>query len=157
MGLYLKAESDEATVATKTAGHVREIHVREGDKVKAGEVIAVLADEQLKAREEQAQALVIEAEAKLLQAQQQVAVLQAELQQSRLSVNQARVDADGRVSEAESRVAAAEANLAQAEAAYQQARYDEEKFTALAATGDLPLREGKQATTTAQTHKALIS
>jgi HlyD family secretion protein len=151
-----RIESDDAAVAAKTAGHIREISVREGDKVKAGQVIAVLDDEQLKAREQQAQSMVEQAEAKLLQAQQQIAVLEAELEQSRLGVNQARVDAEGRISQAQSLVAAAEANLAQAQAAYQQALYDEEKYSALAATGDVPARESKQAATAAESHKAVV-
>lgn len=151
-----RIESDDAAVAAKTSGRIREINVREGDQVKAGQVIAILDDEQLKAREQQAQSMVLQAEAKLLQAQQQIAVLQAEREQSRLGVNQAKIDAEGRISQAQSLVAAAEANLAQAQAAYQQALYDEEKFTALVATGDLPAREGKQAKTTTETQKAVV-
>lgn len=151
-----RIESDDAAVAAKTAGHIREITVREGDQVKAGQVIAILDDDQLKAREQQAQSLVAQADAKVLQAEQQIAVLQAELQESRLGVTQSKVDAEGRVSQTQSLVAAAEANLAQAQAAYQQARYDEEKFGALAATGDIPVRDGKQYSTVAQTQKAIV-
>ncbi len=53
-----RIESDGATVAPKTSGKIKEITVREGDQVKFGQVIAVLDDEQLRAREEQAQAAV---------------------------------------------------------------------------------------------------
>jgi HlyD family secretion protein len=151
-----RIESDDATVAAKVSGRIREINVGEGDLVKAGQVIAILEDEQLKAREQQAQSIVLQAEAKLMQAQQQIAVLQAEHQESHLSVNQAKIDAQGRVSQAESLVAAAEANLAQAKAIYQQALYDEEKFTALVASGDMPAREGKQAKTATETQKAVV-
>src|ERR1044071_4293879 len=44
-----RIEGDDAVVASKTSGRIREISVREGDEVKAGQVIAVLADEQLRA------------------------------------------------------------------------------------------------------------
>ncbi|MBI4850865.1 MAG: HlyD family efflux transporter periplasmic adaptor subunit [Acidobacteria bacterium] len=151
-----RIESDDATIAAKTTGRIREITVREGDQVKAGQLIAMLDDEQLKAREQQAQSMVDQAQAKVLQAQQQIAVLQAELQQSRLGVSQAKLDAEGRISQAQSLVAAAEANLAQAKAAYQQALYDEEKFSALVASGDMPAREGRQARTATETQKAVV-
>jgi HlyD family secretion protein len=151
-----RIESDDAAVAAKTSGRIREITVREGDLVKAGQLIAVLDDEQVKAREEQAQSAVERAEAKLSWARQQIAVLQAQLEESRLGVGQAHVDAEGRVSQAQSLVAAAEATLAQSQATYEQARYDADKFTKLAAQGDVSEREGKQSVTTAEAHKAVV-
>lgn len=151
-----RIESDTASIAAKVSGRIREISVREGDQVKAGQVIAILDDEQVKARELQAQSMVAQADAKLLEAQQQVAVLQAEREQSRLGVSQASVDAEGRISQAQSLLAAAEANLAEAQASYQQALYDEGKLTALVETGDVPEREGKQATTATLTKKAVV-
>src|SRR5262249_31085402 len=44
-----RVESDDAAVAPKTGGKIKEMKVREGDQVKAGEVIAILDDEQLRA------------------------------------------------------------------------------------------------------------
>src|SRR5215510_1295043 len=105
-----RIESDDAIVAAKTSGRIREITVREGDLVKTGQVIAVLDDDQQRARVTQAQSDVERAEAKHQYAQQQIAVLDAQLEQSRLSVSQARVDADGRVSQAQAHVASAEAS-----------------------------------------------
>ncbi len=151
-----RIESDDAAVSTKVAGRVREITVREGDTVSAGQVIALLDDDQVKAREEQAAAAIQQSEARLRRAEQQVAVLGAQLEQSRISVEQARMDAQGRVRVAESEVAAAEAQLAQAEAAYAQARYDEEKFTKLANEGDVSERAGRQARTTAEAQAAAV-
>ena len=46
-----RIEGDDTTVSTKIAGRIREIQVREGDQVKAGQVIAVIDDEQIRARE----------------------------------------------------------------------------------------------------------
>ena len=45
-----RIEGDDATLASKVAGRIREIKVREGDLVKAGDVIAVLDDDQIRAR-----------------------------------------------------------------------------------------------------------
>jgi HlyD family secretion protein len=151
-----RIESDDAAVAAKTAGRIREITVREGDQVKAGQVIVTLDDEQVKARVDQAQSNVAQAEARLSRARHEVAVLQSQLEQSRLGVNQARIDAEGRVSQAQSHVAAAEASLARAEADYKQARVDAERFTTLAEQGDAPAREGEQARTAAEAHKAVV-
>src|SRR5260370_6912608 len=51
-----RIEGDDSTVAPKTTGRVLEVRVREGDQVNAGDVIAVLDDQQIKDRQDQAQA-----------------------------------------------------------------------------------------------------
>jgi len=126
-----RIEGDDSAVAAKTTGRIRELSVREGDRIEGGQVIAVLDDEQVRAREDQASAAVRQAEARARLAQHQIAVLEEQLQQSRLAVDQARADAEGRVNEAEGRVAAAEAQLAQAEASYAQAKWDREAMARL--------------------------
>jgi HlyD family secretion protein len=152
-----RIEGDDAAVAAKTGGRVREITVREGDEVRAGQVVATLDDEQVRAREEQAQSTLAQAEARVLRAQQQVSVLEEQLEQSRLGVEQARLDAAGRVRQAEGQVAAAQAQLAQAEAAYGQSLYDEERFTRLARSGDVPERSGRQAQAAARSQAAVVA
>ncbi|MGE0886428.1 MAG: HlyD family secretion protein [Blastocatellales bacterium] len=151
-----RIESDDAVVSAKTSGRIREITVREGDAVKAGQVVAVLDDDQLNARVNQSKSNVERSEARLQYARQQIAVLQTQLEQSRLTVGQARMDAEGRVSQAQGHVAAAEASLARAEADYKQARADAERFTTLADQGDAPARDGEQARTTADAHKSVV-
>jgi len=126
-----RIEGDDSAVASKTSGRIREISVREGDRVEAGQVIAVLDDEQIRAREQQAMAAVRQAEARVRLAQHQIAVLEESLRQSRLGVDQSRADAEGRVNEADGKLAAAEAQLAQAEASYAQAKWDREAMTRL--------------------------
>jgi HlyD family secretion protein len=131
IGVSGRIEGDDAAVAAKTSGRIRELTVREGDRVEAGQVIAVLDDEQIRAREQQAAAAVRQAEARVRLAQHQITVLDEQLRQSRIGVDQARTDAQGRVNEAEARLAAAEAQQAQAEAAHAQARWDREALTRL--------------------------
>ena len=126
-----RIEGDDSAVAAKTSGRIREITVREGDRVEAGQVIAMLDDEQVRAREDQATAAVRQAEARARLAQHQIAVLDEQLRQSRLGVDQSRADAEGRVNEAEGKLAATEAQLAQADAAYAQAKWDREAMTRL--------------------------
>ena len=142
-----RIETDDSAVASKAAGRIREVTVREGDHVTAGQVIAVLDDEQLKAREEQSQAAASQAEIRIKRAQQQIAVLQDQLDQSQLGVDQSRLDAQGRVKQAEAQLSQAEAQLAQAQANLKQAEYDKEKFDRLFASGDVSERQMRQAAT----------
>jgi membrane fusion protein YbhG len=151
-----RIEGDDSVVAAKTSGRIREIRVREGDAVKAGDVIAILDDEQAAAREQQAKSATQEANTRVTHAQQQIEVLGEQLRQARLTVEQARQDAQGRVHQAEAQVATAEANLAQAQAGYEQARYDAERFTRLAKSGDVSDRQREQARTTAEAQAALV-
>jgi HlyD family secretion protein len=151
-----RIESDSAAVAAKTSGRIKEMRVREGDLVKAGDVLATLDDAQINARVRQAQSDVEKSEAKLQHARGQVAVLQAQLDESHLNVSQARVDADGRVAQAKAHVASAEASLARAEADAKQSRADAERYTTLANNGDAPAREGEQARNTAEAHRAVV-
>lgn len=151
-----RIESDESEVAAKTSGHIREITVREGDQVKAGQVIAMLDDDQLKAREDQAQAGIDQAKARTLRARQQISVLQSQLEQTHLTVDQSRTDAQGRVHQAEALLAQAEAQLAQAEAAYSQARYDAEKYSRLLESGDVSERETRQIQSTDRSQAAAV-
>ena len=132
-----RIEGDDATVASKTSGRIREIRVREGDVVKAGDVIAVLDDEQAVTREEQARSAAQQAETRVTRSQEQILVLREQLKQANITIEQARQDAEGRVHQAEAQVATAEANLSQAQAGYEQARYDLERFTKLARTAGL--------------------
>src|SRR5262249_5778238 len=59
-----RIEADEAAVAPKVGGRILEVRMREGDAVNAGDVIAVLADEQVRAREAQASAALAQSEAR---------------------------------------------------------------------------------------------
>jgi len=126
-----RIEGDDSAVAAKTSGRIRQLSVREGDRVEAGQVIAILDDEQVRAREQQAEAVVRQSEARVRMGQHQITVLTEALNQSRFGVDQSRVDAQGRVSEAEGKLAAAEAQLAQADASHNQAKWDREAFARL--------------------------
>jgi len=72
-----RIEGDDSAIAPKTSGRIREISVREGDQVSAGAVVAVLDDEQIRAREQQAEAALRQAEARLAAAEAQLAQAEA--------------------------------------------------------------------------------
>jgi len=152
-----RIEGDDSAVAAKTSGRIREITVREGDQLEAGQVIAVLDDEQIRAREEQATAAVRQAEAKVRLAQHQIAVLDESLRQNQLGVDQARADAQGRVNEAEGKLAAAEAQLAQAEASYAQARWDREAMGRLFKRELIAEQEARRAESAEEAQAAVVA
>jgi membrane fusion protein YbhG len=152
-----RIEGDDSTVAPKTGGRVLEIRVREGDTVKAGDTIAVLDDQQVKAREDQARAGLDDAEARLRWARDQIAVLQEQLRQNQLQTEQSGTDARGRVAQAEADLAAAEASLVQQEASYQLAAFDKEAYSRLAETGAVSERKGKEAASAAAQQAAAVA
>src|SRR6266542_3105456 len=141
-----RIEGDASAIAPKFGGRILEVRVREGDTVNAGDTIALLDDEQVRAREDQAQA-----------ARAQIAVLQEQVRQNQLLTGQARTDASGRVRQAEGEVTAAEAELARQEAAYRIAAFDKEAYTRLAATGAVSERKGQEAISTADQQAAAVA
>ena len=152
-----RIEGDDSAVAAKTSGRIREMTVREGDQVEAGQVIAVLDDEQIRARETQAEAAVRQAEARVRLAQHQITVLNEQVRQNEFGVDQSRADAQGKVSEAEGRLAAAEAQLAQAEASYTQAKWDKEAFARLFQRELIAEQEARRAQSTEEAQAAVVS
>jgi HlyD family secretion protein len=152
-----RIEGDDSAVAPKTAGRLLDIRVREGDKVKAGDIIAVLDDDQIRAREEAARAALTSAQANAKVAEAQVGVLQQQLQQNQLLTDQAKLDAQGRVRQAEADLAAAQSELAQQQAAYDLALFDKDAYTKLAQSGAVSERQGKQAVATADQDAAAVA
>jgi HlyD family secretion protein len=152
-----RIEGDDSAVASKTTGRILEVRVREGDSVNAGDVIAILDDAQIRAREDQAQAALSAAEARGDAARQQIAVLQQQLNQSQLQVGQSKFDTEGRVKQAQADLAAAQSDLAQQQAAYQIASFDKDAYTRLAKSGAVSERQGLQASTTADQQAAAVA
>jgi HlyD family secretion protein len=127
-----RIEGDDSAVASKATGRIMEVRFREGDSISAGDTIAVLDDQQVKAREEQANAALIQAMARAKSAQDQINVLQEQFHQ-------------------------AEAEVAQQEAQYQLALFDRDAYTRLARTGAVSERQGKQAEATAEQQRAAVA
>lgn len=152
-----RIEGDDSAVAGKTSGRLIEVRFREGDQVRAGDVIATLDDSQVRAREEQAQAGVLQAEARLRSAHQQIAIFNEQLRQNNLEKRQSEADSDGRVRQAEAELAAAEAQLAQQKSSYQLAAFDRDAYSKLVTTGAVSERQGRQAKTTADAQEASVA
>jgi HlyD family secretion protein len=127
-----RIEGDDSAVASKTTGRITELRFREGDSVSAGDTIAVLDDQQVRAREEQANAALMQAMARARSAQDQINVLQEQFHQG-------------------------EAEVAQQEAQYQLALFDREAYTRLAKSGAVSERQGKLAEATAAQQAAAVA
>lgn len=152
-----RIEGDDSAVASKTAGRILQINVREGDMVNAGDPIAVLDDAQIRAREDQARAALAEAQAKGDAARRQIGVLEQQLLQSRLQVGQSKFDTQGHVKQAEADLAAAQSDLAQQQAAYKLAAFDKDAYGRLAKSGAVSERQGLQAAATADQQAAAVA
>jgi HlyD family secretion protein len=107
-----RIEGDHVTIASKFAGRVHRLTVREGDAVAAGQVLVVLDDTQVRARESQATAQLAQASARVGQASAAVRESEAALVASRAAAEQARAA----TSQARAALTAVEARLASARA-----------------------------------------
>ncbi len=152
-----RIEGDDAAVAAKITGRILEVRVREGDLVKAGDVIAVLDSDQMRSRVDQAKAALAGAEARGRSALDQIGILQQQIQQNDLQTEQSKMDATGRVRQAEAGVQAAESDLAQQEANLKLAQFDNDAYQKLVKTGAVSERQGRQAATTAEQQSAAVT
>lgn len=152
-----RLEGDDSAVAAKITGRLLEVKVREGDSVKAGDVLAVIDAQQVKTREEQARAAMEVAQSRVASAKQQIAVLEEQIRQNNLMTEQSKTDAQGRVTQAEGSVSAAEADLAQLEAAYKLADWDDAAYQKLVKTGAVSERQGHQVEATKAQQAAAVA
>jgi HlyD family secretion protein len=152
-----RIEGDDSAIAPKVAGRIATINYREGDTVKAGDVIATLDDIQTKSREDQARSSVSEADTRVAFAQQQIAILEEQLRENDLQLEQSKIDANGRVSQAEADLAAAQAQLAQQQGSMKIAAFDRDAYTKLAKDGAVTQRQGEEATSAALAQEAAVA
>jgi HlyD family secretion protein len=152
-----RIEGDDSAVAPKTTGRVLEVRVGEGDQVNAGDVIAILDDQQIEDRHDQAQAALTAAQARTTAAKAEVEVLEQQLKQAQLTATQSNDDAQGRVRQAEADLTAAEADLTQQEASLKLALFDKDAYTRLVQTGAVSERQGRVSVSTADQQEAAVT
>ena len=152
-----RIEADDSAVACKTSGRIRDITVREGDTVKAGEIVAHLDDDQIRAREQQSEAALRQATAQVRQAQDAIAVLEQQLEQNRIAVTQSQKDSQGRVRQADADVAAAEAQEAQAQASYDYAEFTAGAYDKLVQKDEVSVQQAKEKSSLAAAQKAALA
>jgi HlyD family secretion protein len=117
-----RIEADETDIGAKTGGRITAILVREGDPVKAGQVVAEMEDLEVNAQLRGAIAQVSAARQDVAQARLNIEIAESRIQESAANLEQAKGDSRGRVDQAAATVAAAKAQLNQAQAQVGQSR-----------------------------------
>jgi HlyD family secretion protein len=117
-----RIESYETNIGAKTAGRVNYIAAREGDRVRQGQVIVRMDDEQIQAQLKGADARIIAAQQAQEQARLQLNVLDSQIQETQLNLQQAQGDANGKVAQAEASLASSQAQFNEAQANLEQAK-----------------------------------
>jgi HlyD family secretion protein len=159
-----RIESYETNIGAKFAGRVNYIAVREGDRVKKGQVIVRMDNEQIQAQLRGADAQIIAAQQQEEQARLQLNVLDSQIQQIQLNLQQAQGDAKGKVGQAEASLASsqaqfneAQANLEQAKAQLKLAKINRDRYAKLVKQGVVQQQQFDQAQTDYETAIATVT
>jgi HlyD family secretion protein len=131
-------------ISSKIAGRIENLMVREGDSVKAGQVVAGLSSPQEEAIRDTQKARIISDQRKVDQLRRQLATYDEKIKQAQLYENQAEMDAPGQVKQAEAALAASKAELARMEAELKQSQIDAERYAPLAKTGAVATQMAEQ-------------
>jgi HlyD family secretion protein len=151
-----RIEGYEADIGAKVPGRIAAIAVREGDAVKAGQLIVRLNDEEIQAQQRGLQARLTAAQQQERQARLQIQVVDTQIEEAQLTLEQSQGDQQGRIFQAQATVAAAEAQLKQAESQLKLARVDRDRFAQLVQDGATPRQRFDQAQTTYETAQSTV-
>lgn len=126
-----RIEGDEITVASKVAGQVIEMNVREGDRVRRDSLIAHISSEQIQARLDEAEARWRMAREEVQQAGANVTVWEKRVAQAETALRLAREQSAGRIGQTQAALETAMANLKEKEADLAKTRNDDRRYTSL--------------------------
>ncbi len=130
-----RIDGDSVDISSKMQGRVVELTVREGDSVKANQVLARLDMPQQEAIRDTQRARIVSDQRRLEQLQRQLPTYEEKIKQSQIYESQANTDAPAQVAHAEAALAASRADLVRWEEELRQAKADEERYTPLKDTG----------------------
>lgn len=151
-----RIEGYETDIGAKVPGRIAAIAVREGDAVKAGQLIVRLNDEEIQAQQRGLQARLTAAQQQERQARLQIQVVDTQIEEAQLTLEQSQGDQQGRIFQAQATVAAAEAQLKQAQSQLKLARVDRDRFAQLVQDGATPRQRFDQAQTTYETAQSTV-
>lgn len=158
-----RIEGYETNVGAKIGGRVDTVSHREGELVRAGELIAQISDDDVQAQLRGAEARIEKAKAQVESIKDKLLVIQSNIDEGEFKVNQSKEDSLGRISQWESTVASDEAKLAQARAELIQAQADlglsktrKERYEFLVGKEAVTRDEYDQIVNTFETTKALV-
>lgn len=136
-------DANEVVVSSKIPGRIQKLTVREGDKVTAGQLVAVIESRDL--------------EAALDAARANAAANQSKLRQAQETVRQNRGETGSATAASEAQVKAAQGTLAQAEAALAHQKADSSRTVALANQGIMSEQSKEEAETSLQADEAAVN
>ncbi len=139
-----RIEGDEAHLAAQIPSRIAVVEVREGDSVKAGQVLVRCNSDQALARNEQSRAMIEAAQRQLEQAQAQLPMLDERFRQLELREKQSVLEASGRIAQAEGQLAAAKADLKRSRSELSQVETDAARYKSLAEKGAVPVQMADQ-------------
>jgi HlyD family secretion protein len=139
-----RIDGDTVDIASKIAGRIEELKVREGDTVEAGQTVAWIASPQQEAIRDTQQARIVSDQRRLDQLERQIVTYDEKMHQAQLYENQAEEDAPAQVKVAEANVASAQAELARSEAELKQIQVDAKRYAPLAQTGAVAVQVAEQ-------------
>jgi HlyD family secretion protein len=116
-----RIEADETEIGAKTGGRLAAIHVREGDVVKQGQLVAEIVDEEVPEQLRAATAQVSAAQQEEQQAKGEIEIATSRIREAEVNLQQSEGDTIGRVDQAGSLVAVAQGKVAEAQAQVAQA------------------------------------
>jgi HlyD family secretion protein len=149
-----RIESYETDIGAKVAGRINYIAAREGDRVRQGQVIVRMDDEQIQAQLKGADARIVTAQQAQEQARLQLDVLDSQIQETQINLQQAQGDANGKVAQAEASLASsqaqyneAQANLKQADAELKLVKVNRDRYAKLVQDGAVEQQQFDRAQT----------
>ena len=106
-----RIDGDSVDVSSKMAGRIHELTVREGDSVKADQILAKLDSPQQEAIRDTQKARIVSDQRRLEQLQRQLPTYEERIKQSQIYESQAEADAPAQVAHAEATLAASRSDL----------------------------------------------
>lgn len=139
-----RIDGDTVDISSKIAGRVVDLTVREGDSVKADQVVAWLSSPQEEAIRDTQKARIVSDQRLLDQLRRQLATYDERIRQAQLYETQAEGDAPSQVKQAEANLAVSKAELVRWEAELKQVQIDAQRYPVLAKSGAVAVQLAEQ-------------
>jgi len=139
-----RIDGDTVDISSKIAGRVVDLSVREGDSVKADQVVAWLSSPQEEAIRDTQKARIVSDQRLLDQLRRQLATYDERIRQAQLYETQAEGDAPSQVKQAEATLAVSKAELVRWEAELKQVQVDAQRYPVLAKSGAVAVQLAEQ-------------
>jgi HlyD family secretion protein len=139
-----RIDGDTVDISSKIAGRIVDLTVREGDSVKADQVVAWLSSPQEEAIRDTQKARIVSDQRILDQLKRQLDTYSEKIRQAQLYTDQAETDAPQQVKQAEANLATSKAELVRLEAELKQVQIDAERYPPLAKSGAVAKQVSEQ-------------